>query len=542
MFIRHPILKALLFVFLTAAASACGTDQPIDEQSEETEDVCEQAARHREACQGVYTTPPICDDAAAASAAQMLTVDCEEFEDAYPDQGKADGAFCDWFGAGCTPDEAIFIGPACTTHRDCARGESCIEKRCFAGVTSDEFQETLDIFTMTRESWGSSTYLLDDNHETRQLRLDLINNAQHSIHFVAFYIRDDTTTKEMVDALIAASRRGVEVRVMVDATSQYTSPAGYRSLQQMAQAGAEVIPFNPIIEWAGVRFSTSGLTANRRLHEKMLIVDGKEAIVGGRNVGDEYYLDGRWRDVDVYVDGPGVARIQRKYLFIWDTHSALEHQASCRNQAKFGFYCPLTDAKLVDDPSYFPELEASGTARTRAIYSAPFLQETSLGYFTTLALIRGAKESITIANAYFVPPRRLRKHLRAAAERGVKVRVLTNSKTSTDGWWMYYASLNYHKELIGSGIEIYQYDGTETMHSKAMVIDNELAVIGSFNLDPRSAIDNTEFLLLVHDSDTVDDLRRSIDDDITRSTLASDDIPWSELVKARAHRIVEPLL
>ncbi|MFU8804515.1 MAG: phospholipase D-like domain-containing protein, partial [Bradymonadaceae bacterium] len=407
----------LLITILFAHMSCALVPSPIPTPTA-NDNICEKAAHHRASCVGNYLTPPICDDTAATIAQEMLAVPCEDFDEAYPEETTADGALCDWFGTGCTPDEVLFDGPACSTDDDCTGQSYCIENHCFDGVTSSQFATTLDHFTDTVEESGSSTALLADNVETRKRRRTLIEGATHSLHFTTLFIYDDEIGVEMVELFSAAARRGVEVRVLVDATSQY-SFSNYDPLKELAKAGVDVISFNPITEWAGLRQETPGLTANNRLHEKILIADGKEAVIGGRNIGDAYFLPGRWRDADVYVDGPGVAGIQRKFLTFWDRNSAWELDAGCPNQSIHGFYCPATKTPLLEDPAYFPELKTSGQAYTRAIYSDPYAQETTLGYLTTLALIRSARESITIANAYVVPPRRLRKHLRAAVARGV---------------------------------------------------------------------------------------------------------------------------
>ncbi|MFU8806147.1 MAG: phospholipase D-like domain-containing protein, partial [Bradymonadaceae bacterium] len=125
---------------------------------------------------------------------------------------------------------------------------------------------------------------------------------------------------------------------------------------------------------------------------------------------------------------------------------------------------------------------------------------------------------------------------------GDEVTVITNSKNSTDAWWVYYAGLNYYQELIRAGVKIYEYNGTETLHSKTMLIDGELALIGSFNLDPRSAIDNSEFMLLIRGGQTAKELHQTMEHDRANSTLATDDIPFTELVKASSMRLAEPLL
>lgn len=533
-------MKHLCWFLLVSSLVACGTDErsSAPEDGVEELDLCEQAALHREQCVGEYVTPPPCEDASSQAAAQeLLDTACEDFDAAFTQTGKADGALCDWFGAKCTPDEPLFVGPSCASDADCAVGY-CVEQRCFEGVTSAEFDETLDLFTQSQKFVGSDTQLLVSNSETRALRRDLVAHAEHSVHFSAFILQDDETGHETVADFVAAAQRGVQVRVIIDAFTQYTF-ADYAMLETLAAGGVEVLAFNPVTEWAGVRFSVP-LTANDRLHEKLLVVDGREVVIGGRNVGNEYLIDGQWRDTDVYVQGAGVAGIQRLYLADWDRIAALERASGCKSQANWGFACPTDE--LVDHPDYYPELDALGTATTRAIFSDPLNQDTPHGYLATIALVRAAKSSITIANSYFVPPRRLRRHLKAAVDRGVQVRVLTNSLQSTDAWWMYYASINYYKELIGAGIEIYQYNGTETMHAKTMLIDDELAVVGSFNLDPRSAIDNSESMLLITEGDAVQQLQQAMLDDFAFATRASADIPVSELIKAKGMRLVEPLL
>ncbi|HUS27382.1 MAG TPA: phospholipase D-like domain-containing protein, partial [Kofleriaceae bacterium] len=220
-----------------------------------------------------------------------MSLSCDEVRQLAAD-GKADGAFCDWFGAGCTPDEAIFTGPSCSTSASCAAGSTCIEKHCFAGER--ELSSIMDRWTHSVETTGNVTQLLDQNSETRAKRLQMMASAHESIHFTALLIEDDETGRETIAALADAARRGVEVRVIVDATTQYEF-SSYDMLKPLVEAGGEILPYNPVVEWALVRWSI-GVNANQRLHEKLLIVDGREVVMGGRNVGDDYLLDGKWHD------------------------------------------------------------------------------------------------------------------------------------------------------------------------------------------------------------------------------------------------------
>jgi cardiolipin synthase A/B len=517
-----PIVAALALV-------ACASEQV-------ALDACDRAAEHRADCVGEYVTPPVCDADAQQAAEYLLTLSCDEIENLGAD-GKADGAFCDWFGAGCTPDEAIFTGPACTSTTSCAAGSSCLEGHCFANNGS-ELAAIMDRWTHSAETTGNVTQLLDQNSETRAVRDRLMAGAQHSIHFTALLIEDDEAGRETIAAMADAARRGVEVRVIVDATTQYQF-SSYAVLRPLVEAGGEIIPYNPIVEWATLRWQI-GINANQRLHEKLLIVDSAEAVVGGRNVGDDYLVDGKWHDTCVYLRGPGVTDVQRMFLAEWDQFAGWERQAGCPQQSKYGFACPAQS--IAGDVTYTPSLASAGAARTRPVYSDPRSQQTPLGYLSVLNLVRTAHDTIYIANSYFVPPRRLRKHLKAAVARGVRVVVVTNSLQSTDAWWMYYASLNYYKELIGAGIEVYQYRGTETMHSKTMLVDGKLAVIGSYNLDPRSAASNSEALVTLRDGGAVGELAADFQAMLGFSDRASAEISAADWLKAKSFKLAEPLL
>jgi phosphatidylserine/phosphatidylglycerophosphate/cardiolipin synthase-like enzyme len=522
MTLRPLLLGALVF-------AACA-----DEQN--ALDVCDRAAQHREDCVGEYVTPPVCDESAQEAAEYLLSLSCDEISGLGAD-GKADGAFCDWFGAGCTPDESIFKGGSCSTDAVCGAGSMCIENHCFK-TDGSELTSIMDQWTHTSETTGSVTQLLDQNSEARNVRNQLMASAQHSIHFTALLIEDDETGHETIAAMAAAARRGVEVRVIVDATTQYQF-SSYDMLKPLADAGGQILPYNPIVEWATERYR-NGLNVNQRLHEKLLIVDGAEAVIGGRNVGDDYFLDAKWHDTCTLVRGPGVADIQRIFLHDWDEFAGWEREAGCPQQAKYGFACPQT--AIENDSSYVPAQAAVGGAKTRPIYSDPRSQKTPLGYLSYLNLVRTAQKTIYIANSYFVPPRRLRKHLKAAVARGVRVVVVTNSLGSTDAWWMYYASLNYYKELIGAGIEVYQYRGTETLHAKTMLVDGKLAVVGSYNLDPRSAASNSEAIVTIQNGAAVGELATDFQAMLNYSDRVSADISAADWIKAKAFKLAEPLL
>src|SRR5262245_52019997 len=127
--LSFSIQSRLVMVIGVMALTACA-DQP------DTSDACDRAAEHRARCGGEYVTPPICEAAAEQAAEYLPSLWCDEISHLGSD-GKADGAFCDWLGAGCTADEPIFTGSACTSNASCATGSSCLEGHCFANNGSE---------------------------------------------------------------------------------------------------------------------------------------------------------------------------------------------------------------------------------------------------------------------------------------------------------------------------------------------------------------------------------------------------------------------
>lgn len=517
---------------LTTAVAACYA-----EPDPSGEELCEVAAQHRAECTGEYITPPICDEEAQGEAERLLDTACEDFEDALGAEGKADGALCGWFGVRCTAEEPIFDGPACEIDADCAVGSHCAEGHCFEGVGSDEFADILDDYTGSSEATRSGAELITENEEARARREAMVESAENSLHITSLYILDDDAGRRMADLLIDAAARGVEVRLVVDAISQ--SFNSDEIIEEIAQSGAHVIPYNPVLGWARLRLGISGMNTNSRLHEKYLIRDGEEAIVGGRNTGSAYLEPDRKVDMDAHLTGPIVADVQRVFLELWDRNSAWQLEAGCPG-ASDGIYCPESAEQLAEDDAYYPDLEPAGETRARALYNEPLTQDTAHGYFTYLSMTRAARESIRIAAGYFIPPRRLRRYLREAAERGVEVQVLVNTKESYGSlWFMYYAGLNFYRELIDAGVEIYEYQGDEQMHAKTIVVDGDAAAIGSYNLSPRSATSNTEAVMVLREGDIVGDIERAITGHFPDAERADADIPLSDRIKARAHRTVE---
>lgn len=303
--------------------------------------------------------------------------------------------------------------------------------------------------------------------------LDGIEAATDSIHVAYFRFDDDAIGNAVADALIDKARAGLTVRVMVDSVGSRQVPRcpGYRLTERMKARGVEVIRNDPIRpSWY------NGSLIARPDHRKLLLVDGKTAFTGGFNVADHYYFD--VHDVLIRVQGDAVAQLQAEWLGAWLSRGgALDPTASDDDVRTRYFPAPEGDA---------------GTARVRINQTVPWQSSQSKEDFVNL--IEGAQDSLHIETPYFTEPSIMRA-LTGAAHRGVQVRVVIpgcNDQQACD-----LASQGNFPALIDAGVEIYRYPGFN--HGKVMVVDDQIAVIGSANLDGLSLNHNWEMSAIVDD-------------------------------------------
>jgi cardiolipin synthase len=286
---------------------------------------------------------------------------------------------------------------------------------------------------------------------------------------VQFYIiHDDNLGRRLKDILIQKARQGVRVYVMYDEIGSYNLPRAYR--RELAEAGVVDLPFRTS---KGLR---NRFQINFRNHRKIVVVDGHVAYVGGLNVGDEYMGQhkrfGPWRDTHVEVRGPVVQAIQFAFLedWYWATGSVPDldwtpHPAPDENESAL---C------LASDPSDIME---------------------TCGLFF-LHVISSAKKRLWIASPYFVPDQSLIAALQLAAIRGVDVRVMLPE--IPDHKLVYLAGFAFIAEAEPAGVKFYRYQ-PGFMHHKVILVDDDLAAIGTANFDNRSIRLNFEIMLVFAD-------------------------------------------
>jgi cardiolipin synthase A/B len=314
-----------------------------------------------------------------------------------------------------------------------------------------------------------------------------IKQARVSVNIVTFIWRPSGPSDQVLEPLLERARAGVKCRVLVDAL-------GSRRFE------GEV---RPLLEGAGCEVRTHQPREDdllERNHRKIVVVDGVVAITGGFGIWKSWEGNGlkkdEWRDSNAVVEGPVVRDLQRAFEASW-LQSGGE---------------PLPAAELPDPPP---------AGRTPAIFVASGAEDLDGGAAwtrverATVLLLRSAQKRIWIANSYFVPSVEILSLLVAKAKAGVDVRVLAPGPIH-DWTSIRAAQRDGYPELVAGGVKIFEYQPS-MMHSKTMVVDDQLVMVGSSNLDPLSLRQMEEGSLVVKDAALARELERLLEQDFRRS-------------------------
>ena len=332
---------------------------------------------------------------------------------------------------------------------------------------------------------GNRLSLLESGGEYFPALIAAIDAALHEVHLETYIFADDTTGRRVAAALTRAAQRDVAVRVLVDGFGTREFAAGLGA--SLAADRVEVMSYRPEAGRYGFRRHRL-----RRLHRKLVVVDGRLAFVGGINVVDDFD-DGRSAsarfDYAVSVEGPLVARI----------HADMRHVWRLVRWASLGRRPP--------PPPALPPPPVVGTtlAALRIRDNLRHRRDIEHAYLLAIHL---ARREILIANAYFLPGRRFRKELLAAAKRGVAVRLLLQGQT--DHLLLHYATQSLYDRMLSAGVRIFEYEPAE-LHAKVAVIDDEWATVGSSNIDPFSLLLSREANVVVRDPALAGELRTSLE-------------------------------
>jgi putative cardiolipin synthase len=347
--------------------------------------------------------------------------------------------------------------------------------------------------------------ILDKDQEAAQARVDLIRGAHDKIEVLYFIAKDDRVSAAMLQLMRDARRRGVSVRMVLDGSFRRIPKA---VLAHLRDEGVLVRTYHP--------FDLRHLTwINHRMHDKVIVVDGKRYITGGRNLDESYFglsKKTNYRDIDIYVDGASAADAQRRFEQVWDSRDVAELHGHVTRRAKRAATEHLGDALAEMVHSGFIDLGPARDWSKGGMEVGPmqFFAGHGIGGDMT-PLITAAKESIVIESPYFIPPRFLRELLLKKLAEGVRITVVTNSVKSTDGLLPQAGYLKYRGSLTRAGIDFREYKGPDCLHGKVIIVDGRVAMVGSYNIDPRSEYLNTEVMAIADDAELAHALQALID-------------------------------
>jgi cardiolipin synthase A/B len=356
--------------------------------------------------------------------------------------------------------------------------------------------------TTTRWRPGCEITVLRDGAETYPAMLAAIDAATVSVCMETYILAADYTGDRFKTALLARAHAGVAVRLIYDAVGLFGLSDAW--LDDLREAGVEVIDFNPIRMWR------RKYRLSYRDHRKILVVDDAVAFTGGLNIANDYAAinDGGagWHDMHCRVRGPIVRDLARMFRRTWLRAGGT----------------PYT-LPAAPPPTLAVDAAPRGRSIARLIDNTGLRQRTAMRR-AYLHVIKHAQRRVLIQNAYFLPDRGVRRALARAARRGVDVRVIVPGKN--DVQLVAWASLYVMRVLARRGVKVFQWPGP-MMHAKTAVVDGTWSTIGSYNFDAQSRFNNLEVTVEILDDEVSAELVRQFDADVPACT------PYDEAVWLR---------
>jgi cardiolipin synthase A/B len=327
---------------------------------------------------------------------------------------------------------------------------------------------------------GNRVTLLADGEATYAAMFQAIASAKYHINLESFIFEDDEAGRKFADRLLQKRAEGVKVHLLYDGVGSMNTPEAF--FQRLRDAGIEVVAFNPLSplehrdEW--------GLT--HRDHRKILIVDGRLAIMGGVNISAVYSSSPRsrkktgklpihWRDTDIQIEGPSVAELQKLFIDSW---------LQQKGPAIYG-------------PEYYPLPRERGGALVQVVGSTPG-ESNRIPFVVYVFALSFAENSIHLTNSYFIPDPQIEKALIDAARRGVDVKIILPGVS--DSKLALHAQRYHYAALLQSGVQIFEHNNS-FLHAKTAVLDGIWSTVGSTNMDYLSLMSNDEVNAVILNKD-----------------------------------------
>ena len=418
----------------------------------------------------------------------------------------------------------------------------------------------------------SGFVLLGNGLDAFVARIILAGLAEQSLDVQYYLYHDDQVGGLLAYQLLQAADRGVRVRLLLDDMGLEGRDLSIATLN--SHPNIEIRIFNPFIRGMlrGIQFLTRFGSVTRRMHNKSYTVDNSVTIVGGRNIGNEYFdadPDLTFGDLDVMTVGPVVKDVSASFDEYWN--SELAYPISTLKEKLTGQTLderrPYWDAKMAEekDSEYVAALKKSDLVQQiqngtlmyqwgEAVVIADKPEKISevvpsADYYLVPRLIKyleKTEKELVILSAYFVPGRKGVDFLKSLRERGVRVRILTNSLSSNDVTLVHAGYARYRREMLRAGIELYEMDkkmtraerkekkaagstGKASLHAKTFIVDRKAMFVTSFNFDPRSIYENTEIGVLFKSPSLARPMAEKFDELSSRGAFHLELVPQDEI-------------
>jgi len=433
-------------------------------------------------------------------------------------------------------------------------------------VNSKSISEELKAFPQLQNG-KTGAYVLEDGSGSMVLRAWLTQHAEKSIDIQYFIFSTDNIGLIACDYLVRAADRGVKIRIIVD---DILIDADIDDILVLdSHENIDIKIYNPGMNVGKSIFgkikklTTDFRGANQRMHNKTFVVDNQLVITGGRNIADEYFdydHEYNFRDRDVFLIGDPSQQVQNSFSEFWKSDLSVDlvelakeiperindenkfaplHEYACNPEN----FWPQIRSSIDNLPQAFEAIKASDKIvwmdSIEYVSDKPGKNDETSGLkgggastSRLIELVKNAKESIDIQSPYLVTTELSRELFAEAVDRGVKIRILTNSLASTDNLEAFAGYQKDRKELLETGVRIFEFKPDAKvrfdimtgalhqnpeenpifgLHAKSMVIDDKISVIGTFNLDPRSANLNTECMVILDSAEISKGVKRGMD-------------------------------
>ncbi len=370
---------------------------------------------------------------------------------------------------------------------------------------------------------GNKVTLLIDGTATYAAMFKAIEKAKDHINIETYILEDDEVGRKFTDLLLRKQAEGVQVNIIYDSVGSIKTPESF--FGRLRERGIQVVEFNPVNplkdngEWFLIHPD----------HRKILIADGKVAILGGINISKVYSgrpsggekIEGEslpWRDTDVQIEGPAVTEAQKLFLETW-----LKQQGP-----------------QLAEHRYLPDQKEAGKALVRVVGSTPG-QSNRITFIVYVSAITFAENSIHLTNAYFIPDDQILAAFTDAARRGVDVKIILPA--SSDSSFAISAAQYNYSELLQAGVKIYERRNA-LLHAKTAVIDGVWSTVGSTNLDYWSLLSNDEVNAVILSREFAVEMEVMFAGDLAESDRILSDTwdnrpAWQKIKEVFAHMFVQ---